>query len=196
MISSNQHCYTIEDDLRSRYSSLFDVIGFSAEVNEEEESAELTESVNTPEGDDFDLKDDGSSEESHCKDDPEDSKGKVRNNPDSTTSADGEDTADNLDAFEVSKHWDQTLVAFSHARIRDFLATEGDPLTRRWNDCAIIPGNLSLARLNIVLTCCQILNSRYADNIATSSLETYAKINGIKHLSEVNFSTISQPLAI
>jgi hypothetical protein len=198
LITANQHCYIVEDDLKTRYSSLFNVIGPAAnEYDSDDEGADQQpkdEEIES-EADDFDFlnnpdspNDEDQDEEEERSDEDNDPK---CNRGGDTVSTDQE--AEEM-AFNMPNRWHQTTVTFSHARIRDYLTTEGNPSTRRWHDCSIVPDNMNIRHLFIVLACIQILRTDIADKYSVESLKIYARNNWMKHLLEVDFTKIDKGL--
>ena len=104
-------------------------------------------------------------------------------------------TAEANETFDIPSHWDQTSVKFSHARIRDYLKTEGDPSKRRHN-CSVVPEDLNVSRVSIVTTCIKILNRDILYKYPLRSLEEHVKINWTKHLGEVNYPRFSRRTAM
>lgn len=197
-ISAGQQCYMIEDDLRARYSSLFDVTGSLMEMEEEETGADIAAIDSSSDRDDFDFLEipDSTDEDEKNWNDSEKSDGDTEAAQPWVQAVDSGKQESCEDRFTFPLHWNYATVSFSHARIRDYLTEEGDPLTRRWDDCSIIPKNLNLKRLDIVMSCLKILKSENTDDYSVSSLKIYAKLNWIKHLVEVDFGSINRPVAV
>ena len=197
-VSAGQQCYMIEDDLQARYSSLFDVTGSLAETKEEETGADTAAIDSSSEIDDFDFLDipDSSDEDEKNWNDSGKSYGDTEASQPWVQSVDSGKQGSSEDRFTFPLHWYYATVSFSHARIRDYLTEEGDPLTRRWDDCSIIPQSLKSKHLDIVMSCLRILKSEMAEDYLVSSLKIYAKINWIKHLAEVDLGSIIRPAAV
>ena len=190
LVSDNQHCYTIEDDLRSRYASLFSVTDPVID-NEHEDGETNNMVVDTSELESFDFLDDGELE------DDRDEQSHMDNSDWSFEEAQlqVEDTTPRIardcgDAFEIPVHWNEITVTFSHARIRDFLTIEGDPATRRWYDCPVVPRDFNTSRLDITLVMLRVLNTDIADDYSVPSLKSYAKKYWMKPLLGVDFARI------
>ena len=197
-VSAGQQCYMIEDDLRARYSSLFDLTGPLAEMEDEETGADTPPTDNSSDKDEFDFLEipDSSDEDEIFWNDSAKSESDGKAAQLWAQSADSGKQGPSEDRFNFPRHWNHAIVSFSHARIRDYLAAEGNPLTRRWDDCSIIPENLKLKRLGIAMACFKIMNSEDDNEFLVSPLKIYAKINWIKHLVEVDFGSIDRPVAV
>ncbi|KAL8780983.1 MAG: hypothetical protein Q9213_006212 [Squamulea squamosa] len=198
-ISAKQHCYMIEDDLRGRYSSLFDMTGPFVESEGDQEQVLINEEDKTAsEESDFGFLDDDDSrhdkdlwdESDHSDDDDNENQMQTR---DTAITGKGEVEKD---TFNIPYHWHETTVTFSHARIRDYLKTEGDPSTRRWHDSSVVPDNLNTARHDIVLAFFQIIDTNITDTHGVYSLKSYANVNWIKHLVEIDFCRIPKAAAV
>ncbi|KAL9046447.1 MAG: hypothetical protein Q9214_000714 [Letrouitia sp. 1 TL-2023] len=196
IISASQHCYMIEDDLRARYSSLFDVTGSFADSESDQEQITIKEDGAADDVSDFGFLD---NEDSGNDENAEDESNTSEGNDDETRS-EVENTATTSQeeeyTFNIPPHWHEATVTFSHARIRDYLKTEGDPSTRRWHDSSVVPDDTNTARLVIVLACFRLLTTSITDTYSVSSLKFYAKINWIKHLVEIDFSRIPKAAAV
>ena len=214
LITAKQHCYILEDDLKTRYASLFNVSGPSSDEDTDDE--------------DEDEEDEGEDEGDECgdgdmkgeKDDNEQSESDVDdfdflNRPDSPETEDEEEDQSEDDIedteqdetpvsnekdeerdFVMPSRWFKTTISFSHARIRDYLTTEGNATTRRWHDCAIVPDNMNIKNLFIMIACIQILCTDIATKYSVDSLKDYAKKNWMRHLLEVDFTTVDKNLGI
>lgn len=196
IISASQHCYMIEDDLRARYSSLFDITGSFVEPESDQEQITINEDEAADDGSDFGFLD---NEDSGNDEDAEDASNTLDGNDDESQSQ-VENTAitsqGEEDTFNIPHHWHEATVTFSHARIRDYLKTEGDPSTRRWHDSSVVPDDTNTVRLVIVLACFRLLTTSITDTYSVYSLKFYAKINWIKHLVEIDFSRIPKAAAV
>lgn len=197
-VSAGQQCYMIEDDLRARYSSLFEVTGSLAETEEEETGADTVAIDSSSDKDDFDFLEipDSSGEDEKSWNGSEQSDGDTEAAQPWAEAVNSRKQGTSEDIFKFPVHWNQATVSFSHARIRDYLTAEGDPLTRRWDDCSIIPENLNMKRFDIAMACLKVMKSETTDDYSVNSLKIYAKINWIKHLVEVDFGSISRPAAV
>ncbi|KAL8735743.1 MAG: hypothetical protein Q9181_002690 [Wetmoreana brouardii] len=194
LTSASQHCYMLEDHLEGRYSSLFHVspgsvdfdpgseefltalnddalqeddFGFLYQAEDEENGGDVAQSAMNTVGEQEDLS--------------------LTDNSNPATQHD-----DTEGTFQIPGSWNQRTVEFSHARIRDYLATEGDRTARRWHDCSIIPYDLDAGHVEAVLACIHILCSDVTVRYKTGSLKTYALVNWMKHLNEINFSNVSE----
>ncbi|KAL9614237.1 MAG: hypothetical protein Q9167_001258 [Letrouitia subvulpina] len=197
IVSASQHCYMIEDDLRARYSSLFDITGSFAESKSDQEQIVINEDEATDDVSDLDFldnedsgNDENAEDESNLSDGNDDDEYQSQTEDKAITSQEEEDT------FNIPDHWHEATVTFSHARIRDYLKTEGDPSTRRWKDSSVVPDDTNTARLVIVLACFRLLTTSITDTYGVYSLKFYAKINWIKHLVEIDFSMIPKAAAV
>jgi len=108
-------------------------------------------------------------------------------NPDSDgdKAAELEDLLSHLTAGKV-----QTRVSFCHTRIRDFLAQEGDPLTRRSEPLSIIPGIDDDVQTDITIACLDILRLELSLNDEKRFLADYPLCHLPFHLEGVDRSTI------
>ena len=189
-ITANQHCYMLEDHLKARYASLFDILGIADDSDSEDEERETEATIKIveadSEADDFDFLDKpGSSDTDEHDDDEASSDGDAEQDQGLETTAIAEATSDDQNTFEMPYRWYRNTVTFSHARIRDYLTTESHPPTRRWNDCSVVPENIHMTRQLIFLACIQILRTDIADKHGVWTLKEYAKVNWIKHFVEV-----------
>ena len=98
---------------------------------------------------------------------------------------------------DVSRKYDSdfntTLLGFSHASIRDYLVQEGRPSTRRYPVDLGIGVDYNKAEHHITATCLSILcdiehEAMFLDN----HMLTYAADNFLKHLQEVDRSSLSK----
>ena len=197
LISAKQHYYVIEDHLKGQYSSLFDVTGPVVELEDDEQDAETSTNDRSSEQDDFDFLDqphDSDNDETENGVDNSDCETDEAQQP--TESVLSTDAGDEEDIFDMPDHWFQTTVRFSHARIRDYLMTEGNPSTRRWQESSIVPDNLHTTRFSVFQACLQICFNDTTDGYSVYSLKTYAKVNWIKHLVEIDFNMIPSSAAV
>ena len=197
MISVRQHCYMLEHNLRARYSSLFEVTGPYVEPEGDNATLQTNNDETSSDETDFDFLD--NEDDSQGKDSTAVSE--ASNGDDDENQSQKQDTElinqqDEQEVFNIPPHWHRNTVTFSHARIRDYLNTEGNPSTRRWHDTSVVPDNLTEARLEIVLACLHLLVTNIADIYGVPSLQFYAKINWVKHLVEIDFSKIPKEAAI
>ena len=193
LVSDNQHCYTIEDDLRSRYASLFSVTDPVID-NEQEDGEPNNLVVDTSEPENFDFLDDdelGNDGERHM-----DESDWVFDAQLQAEDIIPGTAGDSGDAFEIPSHWNETTITFSHARIRDFLTIEGDPATRRWHDCPVVPQDSNTSRLDTILVMLRVLNTDIADDYLVPSLKSYAKKHWMKPLLGVDFARIDTKLKV
>ena len=197
MISAGQHCYMIEDDLRARYSSVFDVTGPYVESEGDQRQVETNEDETSSDEPDFDfLIIDDSSHDKEAGNGSDHSNGDFNEYELQTEDTDITSQQEKEDGFNIPSHWHENTVTFSHARVRDYLKTEGDPSTRRWHHSPVVPNDLNKARLVIVLACFQLLVTNIADTYDVQPLKFYAKTNWIKHLVEIDFSKIPRGAAV
>ena len=202
VITANQHCYLLEDDLKARYASIFTVVGppddeDSDEEVEEEAAGGSAVEDDAEEEDDLDFLNDEASTDNE---DENGDEGDADDEDAEEVATTARDSPENQEAdheiFNMPSRWHSTTVTFSHARIRDYLTTEGNSSTRRWNDCPVVPDNMNLRHLNIMLACIQLRRTDIADKYSLHSLKYYAGVNWMKHLVEVDFTQIDRPLAI
>ena len=185
---ANHHYYMIEDHLKARYSSLFDVTGPLAGLEQYEEDGRRFADDSASEGDDFEFL---TGEDPEGSDDGADEAGSLAEEIVLTGSALNDEDADG-----IPSHWYQTTITFAHARIRDYLTIEGNPSMRRWNDCTVVPSDLNLTRLSIVHHLLDVLSTDIANKHSVPSLKTYARTDWVKHLEELDFARIDRPDAV
>ncbi|KAL6716248.1 hypothetical protein ACLMJK_005814 [Lecanora helva] len=131
LVGASQHCYMIEDDLKARYSSLFDIIGPSVENEEDQAQAVIDQDETATDVSTFDFLDGGensrdddtgsASDQSDHEDDERQSQTRAMGNT-------GEEEAEEQ-TFDIPLHWHETTVTFSHARIRDYPKNRRIPKT-------------------------------------------------------------------
>ena len=176
-VSTDQHCYMIENHLQSRYSSIFEVNGPQAGFEREFGQAGTSTADGDSKSDDFIFLDETATEHEHeatrdgleyLIDDLDDSQ------PIENKSIRLQQEGDKA-RFQIPTHWYQTTVTFSHARIRDYLTTEGDLSTRRWKDCSMVLENLNGARVQNLLAYFHILRTDIADWYRVWFLKTYTR---------------------
>lgn len=180
LISDNQHCYTIEDHLRSRYATLFSVTDPVID-NEQEHGEPIKLAADTAELENFDFLDDDElgddgDKQSHLDDSDwgfEEAQLQAKDIMPTTK-------RNSVDAFDIPSHWNDTTITFSHARIRDFLIIEGDPATRRWHDCPVVPRDFNTSRIDTILVMLKVLKTDIAEDYLVPSLRFYAKKNWMK----------------
>ena len=187
LIISDHHYYMIKDHLKARYSSLFDITGPLAGLEQYEEDVRRFADDSATEQDDFNFLTGEDPEGSD--DDAEEVDSLSEKNVSTGSGVNQEDTNG------IPNHWYQTTVTFAHARIRDYLTIEGNPLTRRWDDCAIVPADLNLTRLSVVYHLLNLLSTDIAEEHSVHSLKAYAKTFWVKHLEEIDFTRIDEPEA-
>ncbi|KIW76292.1 hypothetical protein Z517_11038 [Fonsecaea pedrosoi CBS 271.37] len=177
-----QRFITISDDLTNRYSSLFDVIRQSS-------------------GDDTSrtLKSTRSSKE------------ESEDDSDSTESDDDEPATGYTPARPSFKHfswkrlsvhanngifdeWHRSTVTFTHARIRDYLVQEGNPSTKKWHDCRVVPGHLDEFRMQMVQALLDLAMKTTAQKYGVHLLKQYAADNCVSHLLEIDISAMPRDL--
>ena len=186
LITAKHHYYMIEDHLKARYSSLFDVTGPLAGFEQYEKEAQDPADDIASEGDDFDFLREEDSEGSD--DDTEEAQSCIEESV---------STASEIhQPVDIPSNWYQTTITFAHAGIRDYLTIEGKPSTRRWHDCAVVPADLNLTRLSIVHHLLNVLSTDIADEHFVDSLKVYAKTYWVKHLEELDFTRIDRSDAV
>lgn len=194
IVKTGQHCYMLDDDLKGKYSTVFELVGPVEAVFEDDESVKLEDRAIEEGSDAFsflDIADDEDGQEApESKEDNEESSVEG----DTSTHSDSEDLEADSKSLNKSDNplYYSTTVGFSHARIRDYLVSEGTPSTRRFHDCKVGIENLNLAHFHIALTCLRILSSSTAKNYETWSLSHYAGKYFMFHLAEVDLKDISQ----
>lgn len=188
--ATGDHFSTIEKDLSTRYSSLFDVIELS--IKDEASNTLRTGSVSSPsimpskdtasETDtDFDQSDDDGEEVSYAA------------------------TSPSLESFrrtssalrhskDLPKHWYRTTVTFSHAKIRDYLKQEGNPSTRKWSDSQVVPSNLNTFKVRMVGVLLDLVTTPLAQRFDLTALKQYAADNCVTPLLEVDLKMIPHDL--
>lgn len=199
IITAGQHPYMLEDDLRGKYSSLFDVTGPYG-IADEKDPSDLNP--------DLSAEGDGSTDQDSFDflDDEDPSYGSIIEDTDAASDDDNEGIRlshgaaaiiknKDLHTFEIPPRWHRTTVTFSHARIRDYLAKEGDPETRRWHDNSMVPA-LNSVRPSVFLACVQVLFSENTEKYEDDILKQYAKEYWIKHLIDIDFSKLARPVAV
>ena len=187
IISTNEHFYGIDEDLKERYSSLFDLKGASAEQKEERDENEGDEDAD--EQDDFGFLDDESDigpDEEHGIN-PFDVEALRLDSSTVSTIAGVQ-----FDDLEIPSDWYESTVAFSHARIREYLLAEGNPSTRKRPICTVVPADLNLTQLSIFNDLYQALSGEVPVKHSTSSLKQYAQIYWYKHLVDIDFDKLSK----
>ena len=187
LTTSTHHYYMIEDHLKAQYSSLFDVTGPAADFEQNEEEARKFADDSASERDDFDFL---------GEEDPEDSDDETEEVPSLEEETGLHASGVHQALVSIPSHWYQTTVKFSHARIRDYLTIEGNPSTRRWHDCAVVPADLNLTRLSIVNHLLNVLSTDIADQHCVHSLKTYAIFFWAKHLEGLDFAGINDEDAV
>lgn len=187
LVIANHHYYLIEDHLKARYSSLFEVTGPLAGLEQYEEEVRRFPDDSTSEEDQFDFLKEGDLEGPD--DDPEGVQSLTDEFVPTVSGA-------NQDPVSIPSHWYQTTITFAHARIRDYLTIQANPSMRRWDDCAIVPADLNLTRLSIVHHLLNILSTDIAEEHSVHSLKAYAKTFWVKHLEELDFTRIDEPDAV
>lgn len=187
LVIANHHYYLIEDHLKARYSSLFEVTGPLAGLEQYEEEVRRFPDDSTPEEDQFNFL-----KEEDLEGDDDDPEGVQSLTDEIVPTASGA----NQDPVSIPGHWYQTTITFAHARIRDYLTIQADPSMRRWDDCATVPADLNLTQLSIVHHLLNILSTDIAEEHSVHSLKAYAKTFWVKHLEELDFTRIDEPDAV
>ena len=190
-VRTGQHCFMIEDDLKGRYSSLFEVIGILSQ-SEQKPDPQPTHIEDTVDQDEFDFLD--------AADDPEKdplAEDKLKNlNVGDTVLVPSSDLPASIEpeqaeiTFKIPSSWHLPAVAFSHARVRDYLRTEGDPSTRRWHDCSVVPEDLNLAHFEICIAGIKLLTSDITDRYGVYYLNAFIKFNWMKHLTHLDLTRL------
>lgn len=181
--TAGQRFITISDDLTERYSSLFDVVQQSG--NDDTSRTIKSDPTSNNEESDDDLDSTGS-------DDDEAATGYTPARP-------------SLKQFtwkRVSVHanngifddWHHKTVTFVHARIRDYLVQEGNPSTKKWNDCRVVPGQLDHFRMQMVKTLLDLAMKPIAQKYGVHLLKQYAADNCVSHLLEINLTAMPEDL--
>ena len=197
MISVYQHCYIIEDDLRTRYSSVFDVTGPDIQSEGDQQQLETNKDKTSSGDPDFGFLDiDDSSYDEEAGDGSDRSNRDFNEHKSQTEDTDVTSQKEKEGVSEIPPHWRENTVTFSHARVRDYLKTEGDPSTRRPDQSSVVPNDLNKAGLAIYDACLQLLETNVADTYEVQALKFYTQINWIKHLVEIDFSKIPREDAV
>jgi hypothetical protein len=193
-LTADQHCVSIKQDLLTRYSSIFTITGNSGEeIDDEssagEETAMVQEDKDDDGDDDFDFVDDEDSEGGDIADD--DTEGDTVEDDAAPGESETVFEAGNM----IADSWHDSVVTFTHARIRDYLTTECDPATRRWDDCSLFNHDLNESKLRIVAACIRILATDIADKYNVGGLILYARYNWPKHLLDIDYGAIGGDLS-
>ena len=197
MISAHQHCYIIEGDLRTRYSSVFDVTGPYIQSERDQQQLETNEDEVSSGDADFGFLDiDDSSQDEEAGDGSDHSNRDFNEHESQIKDTDVMSQKEKEGVSEIPPHWRENTVTFSHARVRDYLKAQGDPSKRRTDQSSVVPNDLNKARLAIYDACLQLLETKLADTYDVQALKFYAKINWIKHLVEIDFSKIPREDAV
>ena len=194
---SGQHYLSLKDELKAKYSSLFEISGSSDDLEQDDKTEVLDEEESDSVFDGFDFlnnpdPDEGDSAEEENGDEAfedVDKNGLIHSG--SQKQEDGFST--------LPAHWSNTTMAFSHARIRDYLRTEGgqDPnRPRRWKDDNVVSNDLNTTTLLFAIALFRIMRSNLASQYEIESLETYANLNSIKKFAEVDFTKTSRDAAV
>ena len=198
-ITANQHCYMVEDDLRTRYASLFAVSGpLPDEDDSDVEEEEPADSDGDSGSDDFDFLNDteSSADEGTDEEESDDASGDEASSDVVETKVE-KNTADDDTSFKIPTRWGRATVSFSHARIHDYLATEGNSATRRWHDCSIIPENMNVKHLSLFTACVALLRTDITAQYSNIKwLRSYAQVCWVKHLTEVDFTQLDDRMGI
>ncbi|KIW30597.1 uncharacterized protein PV07_06331 [Cladophialophora immunda] len=178
-----QHFITISDDLTKRYSSLFDVIRQS-NGDDASKTIKSTSSSNREESED-DL-------DSVESDDGELATGYTPSRP----------SFKQFSFKRISVHanngifdeWHRSTVTFAHARIRDYLVQEGNPLTKKWNDCRVVPGQIDHFKMQMVQALLDLAMKPTAQKYGVHLLRQYAADNCVSHLVEIDLGAMPEDL--
>jgi hypothetical protein len=178
-----QRFITISDDLTERYASLFDVVQISNEDN-----TSRTIGSNDSDG----RSEIGDDSEPDASDDEEVVDGYTPLRP-------------SLEAFRwkrISIHanngifneWHRSTVSFAHARFRDYLKQEGNPLTKKWDDCRVVPGHIDKFKMQMVKTLLDLAMKPIAQKYGVHLLKEYAADNCVSHLLEIDIAAMPEDL--
>lgn len=197
IVTTGQHCYVLDDDLKGKYSTVFELIGpAEAEGAFKDDVSIKLEDRDIEEGSDafsfLDIADDEDGQEaSELNEDYEHSS--IEGDTIPHSESEGLEQADSKSLNENDNPlYYSTTVSFSHARIRDYLVSEGTPSKRRFYDCKVGIENLNSAHFRIALACLRILSSSTAQNYDAWSLSHYAGTYFMVHLAEVDLTDIGQ----
>lgn len=189
IVTTGQHCYVLDDDLKGKYSTVFELVGPAEAAFEDNGSIQLENSSDAFSF--LDVTDEDEQEASESKDDCEESSVEgdnvLHSESEDLEPADSKSLNENDNPLYYS-----TTVSFSHARIRDYLVSEGIPNTKRFYDCTVGIENLNTAHFRMALTCVRILCSSTAKDYDTGSLGLYAGTYFMFHLAEVDLTSILQ----
>jgi hypothetical protein len=181
--TAGQRFITISEDLTKRYSSLFDVMQQS-DGDDTSRTIKSTPSSNKEESED-DLDSIGS-------DDGELATGYTPVRPSLTQ----------FSWKRLSVHanngildeWHRSTVTFAHARIRDYLVQESNPLTKKWNDCRVVPGQIDHFKMQMVQTLLDLAMKPTAQKYGVHLLKQYAADNCVSHLLEIDLAAMPEDL--
>ena len=189
-ITAKQHCYGIKDDLKGRYSSIFDVTLIdSNSTTDGTEDLHLMDR-STLDEEDFAFLDEPSSLGSEGSQSEEDSK-LIDGSVDLDAAHAGYSEDWNMQQehnADLPLSWSNMEISFSHALIGNLLEREGRPSERQWHDCPIVPNDLNHTQLQITLACIGIIKD--LDGCAVQSLKVYAKLYWMEHLEKINIQEL------
>lgn len=163
----------IEEHFRARYASLFDTSGPVAGKTVLLEDVGSSAEQASPDADNFDFVDEP--EDSSTDSETEEADPDPNNNFMETGDNKVTHTAGGDGSFKIPIRWHNSTVTFSHARIRDCLATEGEPSTRRWNDCQVVLQDLNMAHLRCAEACMTEMLGYTTDPYHVPSFREYVK---------------------
>lgn len=192
-LTAGQRCFSLKTDLQTRYSSIFDMSGPLLE-DEEEYLSSATDLDVEQNDDDFDFLNDEDNTTSDTEEFAQSREDSVESKP--AINEAGSTTGTPTQNDKVLQDWHSNVVTFAHARVRDFLKDEFNPVKRRWNDCAIFAGDMNDSRLQIVKACIDILRTDIATSNGVVELFWYAQGNWARHLLEVDFGEAGSRLSI
>lgn len=196
--TSGHRCITLEEDLQTRLSSLFDLRHIVAIPDGEDDQNHPSPGLgqaDTLQENDFDFLEEfgtttaatGANESLNPADNDDLS---FLEEPSSPEVDENSMRTEMLSGFEIPKSWHKIRVKFSHSRIKGYLQDEGNPSSRRWNDCSIIPTDLNEYKAQIVQVCLRTLRSGTWDPYRTSPIEVYCRLNWMKYCRAVNWPKV------
>ncbi|OQN99698.1 hypothetical protein B0A48_14468 [Cryoendolithus antarcticus] len=192
-LTAGQRCVSLKTDLQTRYSSIFDMSGPLVE-----DEGEIASAAATLEGqqsnNEFDFLDDDDTNNSDSEESVQAGENSIESEPSFNEAK--RTTEDTMQDDTVLQDWRSNVVTFAHARVRDFLTVEFNPVKRRWSDCAILAHDMNDSKLRIVKACIDILCTDIATSNGLEELVSYAQGNWARHLLEVEFGEADRGLSI
>ncbi|KIW11867.1 hypothetical protein PV08_09140 [Exophiala spinifera] len=164
---------TISDDLTERYSSLFDVVQRPSS-DDTSRTATSTQVSKEESEDDLELSDsdDGAPATGYASVEPSWKQFSLKRV--SVQANNG-----------IFDEWHRSTVTFAHARIRDYLVQEGNPRTRKWDDCRVVP-EIDQFKMQMVQTLLDLAMKPITQKYGVHLLKEYAAENCISHLLEID----------